>query len=132
MFHTGRLDTATYYPKTINNVVVTNKLATTLDVKLLRKTTGTNNTFIVTSTPFSVYSWGHGIKIVLKDSKAPGRIKISIYGVNGKLVKDVPVTGDNVLWDGKDQGGNRVPGGCYIVKAATDNGTHIRNFVFSR
>ena len=131
---TGRLDTATYYPKTISNVVVVNKQATTLDVKLRRKTTGASGTMktMVNATSLSIIPVRHGIKIVIKDAKARGSIKIAIYGMNGKLIREVPVTTDNTLWDGKNRQGNSVPTGCYIVKAVVNNVPCTRDFVFPR
>jgi hypothetical protein len=131
---TGRLDTATYYPKTVSNVVVVNKLATTLDVKLRRKTTGAGGTIktMVNATPLSVMPVRHGIKIVIKDAKARGSIKIAIYGMNGKLIRELPVTSENTLWDGKNRQGNSMPKGCYIVKAVVDNVPCTRDFVFPR
>jgi hypothetical protein len=131
---TGRLDTATYYPKTISNVVVVNKQATVLDVKLVRKTTGTRGTIktMVNAAPLSIIPVLHGIKIVMRDAGARGSTTIAIYGVNGKLVRELPVTSAVTLWDGKNREGNSVPTGCYIVKAVVDNVTCTRDFVLPR
>jgi hypothetical protein len=131
---TGGLDTATYYPKTISNVIVVNKQATTLDVKLRRKTTGASGTMktMVNATPLSIIPVRHGIKIVIKDAKARGSIKIAIYGMNGKLIQELPVTSDITLWDGKNRQGYSVPTGCYIVKAVVNNVSSITDFVFPR
>ena len=129
-----RLDTATYYPKTISNVVVVNKQATMLDVKLRRKTTGTisavKNKF--TAAPLTVIPVRQGMKIVINDSKALAResAKIAIYGLHGKLVRTVSGAGNEIIWDGKDRCGNVVPKGCYIVNVAADNMTGSRGFIF--
>ncbi len=129
----GRLDTATYYPKTISNVVIVNKQATTLDVKLRRKTTGAistaKNNF--NATPLAIIPLRKGMKIVINDAKVGENARIAIYGFNGKLVRILSAASDEIIWDGKDQRGNLVPKGCYIVKADADNRTCSMNFVFS-
>lgn len=130
---TGRLDTATYYPKTISNVVVVNKQATALDVKLRRKTTGAvstpKNNF--NAIPLTIIPLQKGMKIVLNDAGVRENAKIAIYGLGGQLVRMLSVAGSEIIWDGKDLRGNLVPKGCYIVKADADNSIYSINFIFS-
>lgn len=54
------------------------------------------------------------------DLASPGRVRLTVYDVNGRLVRVLcdearAVGAWSVEWDGRDAGGNRVASGVYLV-----------------
>lgn len=118
-----------YESKTVENVSVTNKQTTILDVKLWDGTTVVDNSEVQVKPAVSIMPFGKGIKIHCKNV---GKItQAGIYNLDGSLVQLVPVQ-KNVIWDGKNSKGYTISNGCYIVKLVTDKKVLTKSFVLSR
>jgi uncharacterized repeat protein (TIGR02543 family) len=62
---------------------------------------------------------------------AKGPVRLAVFGVDGKLLRtlasDVREAGEyNVVWDGREDSGVRVPAGVYYVRLVTDQGRFVR------
>jgi hypothetical protein len=55
-----------------------------------------------------------------------------VYGVDGKLVRELPLAGSVAVWDLTGLAGAPVTKGCYIVKAAAGRQTASGSFIYSR
>ncbi len=61
----------------------------------------------------------------------PGRARVAVYDINGRLVRTL-ADGDGttavgqVAWDGKDQRGATLPAGAYLVRLAADSRAAVR------
>lgn len=79
--------------------------------------------------PFSSFT-----TIEFSHSKA-GNTEVSIYDINGKLIKQVfkkylEAGSYSFLWDGKSNSGNIVPGGIYICSVINEYQTSYTKLVF--
>jgi hypothetical protein len=84
-----------------------------------------NETSLTISDPYpNPFSTSLYFKIVITGDNVPDAFDMQVITANGKLVthygnySEVPFhVGTNLLmWDGTDQGGNKLPGGVYIYK----------------
>ena len=117
-----------YEDKTVENVSVTNKQTTTLDVQLWDGSTGADISTVQTKPAVSMVPFGKGIKIQCENS---GKItQVGIYNLDGSLVQLVPVQ-KNIVWDGKNSNGYTISNGCYIVKLIADKQVLTKSFVLS-
>jgi hypothetical protein len=122
---TGNPDTANYFPKTISNVRVVNKQATTLDVRLLPKGAAVIAALPPAASPgFSIVQLRSGISI----RSNAGRLSARIYGADGRLVRKLP----GAAWDGRDEAGNLAAPGWYLALAEIDGKARTMGFIYSR
>ena len=52
-------------------------------------------------------------------ASAPGRGRLAISDVSGRLVKTLDVGGQSAVWDGTDRNGRSLPGGVYFCRLTT-------------
>ena len=58
---------------------------------------------------------------LIAESKAGGAISIDIFNLKGQLVRSFnAVSGQNVIWDGKDNRGKNLPSSVYLMRANQD------------
>lgn len=123
-----------YIEKTITDVVVENKKATIRDVELWDGTTGIEASQKNSNIPISIIPYNRGVKISY--TNIGGSVKVGVFNINGKLVGVLPVQtapgAHSALWDGKDNNGQSISNGCYIVKLVTDRQTFTKSFIYSR
>jgi hypothetical protein len=51
-------------------------------------------------------------------------VRICAYDIGGRLVRDLgEVAGNRVIWDGRDQAGNHMNAGIYVIRAAVRSGS---------
>jgi flagellar hook assembly protein FlgD len=65
---------------------------------------------------------------------APGRTRLSVYGVDGRRViglrDEAQSAGDHrAEWDGRDDGGHRVPPGVYFAELRWQNDRRVVRIV---
>jgi hypothetical protein len=90
---------------------------------------------VIVSDDFSVkdlYNFPNPMKgetsfmFTISGSEQPDNVKIRIYTVNGRLIKEIVspafIGGNSITWDGRDSDGDYVANGTYIYKLITTNG----------
>ena len=64
-------------------------------------------------------------------SKQPDNVKIRIYTVGGRLIKEILspayIGNNSIVWDGRDSDGDFVANGTYIYKLITSDGTEAES-----
>jgi len=78
-----------------------------------------------------------GPSTIVYDLPAVQRLALSIYNVNGRLVRSLeskpsPPGRHTMTWDGKDEAGLTVPAGLYFVRLGTDLGDRTEKLVVLR
>jgi hypothetical protein len=69
--------------------------------------------------------------------KEAGRVDLTVYNVNGRVVRRLiegrpEVSGNQVVWDGTDGSGSPVASGVYFYKLTVDGRSAFRKMVLSR
>ena len=67
----------------------------------------------------------------------PQKINLSIYGINGVLIKEliddyIPAGAHNIVWNGLGQNGTMVPSGLYIYKMSSSQKSIQKKMVFAK
>jgi hypothetical protein len=122
-----------YQSKTIEDVEVTNGQPTLLDVQLWDGSTSVAVPYTVKEPIVSVVPVSKGFLINYgRSSDSP---EISIYTTKGELVRILNSTSagkKSVLWDGKDNSGQHIGSGCYLLKIRDVQGTSAARFIVNQ
>lgn len=115
-----------YEPKTIENITVTKGKATVVNVKLWDGTTGLDLSSSIAKEKLNV-TYLLGTKQILIKTKTTPRAGY-IYSLNGRVLKELAITGKEIIWDGTNHAGKLVGEGCYILKLHLDKKVISKNF----
>jgi len=96
--------------------------------------------FVVTNSPkiLSLYNYPNPFRsetyITFKLAQIPEELKIKIYSVAGRLIKefvllpsDLNFDFNRIFWDGRDQDGSLVANGVYLYKAVMTVGGKVQS-----
>ncbi len=112
-------------------VHVYNDKATILNVKLWDGTTHISEKQNISSVPFSIVPFNTGVRINFKKNVSD-IAHMSIFDVNGKLIRKMSIQGKYGIWNGTGIAGNTVGNGCYIVKLQHGNRAFSKEFILAR
>lgn len=68
------------------------------------------------------------IKFV-KKIQANGIKELNIYDATGRIVKQMTINSNTMVWDGKDKKGNVLPSGIYFIELTTEAGSVLHKVV---
>jgi len=122
-----------YQSKTIENVQVTNGQPTILNVQLWDGSTSVAVPYAVEKPAVSVFPVSKGFLINYgRSSDSP---VISIYTTKGTLVRTLTSTSagkQSITWDGRDNKGQYIGNGCYLLKLKDKRGTSATSFIVNQ
>ena len=56
-------------------------------------------------------------------------VNLCIYDITGRRIKEFDKLAENIIWDGKDDQGRRVPSGIYFVHLKSPEKTVIKKAI---
>jgi flagellar hook assembly protein FlgD len=74
------------------------------------------------------------ITLLVTDKKA---LHVAVYSIDGRLIRSLNTRGvmygvNTLKWDGRDERGNSVPAGTYLVKASSKSRSQTQRVVLVR
>jgi len=105
----------------------TNFAASMQSNQALQASTMVGRNVLVASNAIALGADGSAVNGLVKLPNSAGNVRIGILGINGELLRNIPMgshaAGDVAFsWDGLDENGNRLPPGRYNVAALAGDG----------